>query len=100
MGSREIEFTGNDRFSAAPVVWFNEGGQVAAIGEGEWSTRRRLRRVDIVDDDGCFVGHGSTGVAGVLFLRYAFAMASRRTSWINLAPRIVVVSDKSQHGSA
>jgi hypothetical protein len=70
----ELVFTGHTEFTVAPIVWFNEAGQVAAVGQAEGSALGQLRRVDLLSRDQALAWEGEQGKAAVLLLRYAFAL--------------------------
>jgi hypothetical protein len=85
----EFLFTGATEFRAAPVIWFNERGQVAAVGQGHWSADRVLQRVDLLNHEGCLRLPDGEQSPAVLFLRYAFVLV-RPSRWA-LAPRVIFV---------
>jgi hypothetical protein len=72
----ELVFESRSVFKAAPVIWFNEAGQVAAVGEDTDRRFAHLRRVDLVDADGVLAETGDARDAAVKFLRYAFVYAT------------------------
>jgi hypothetical protein len=85
----EFLFTGASEFRTAPVIWFNERGQVAAVGEGHWSANRLLQRVDLLNHEGSLRLPEDAQSPAVLFLRYAFVLV-RPSRW-TLAPCITFV---------
>jgi hypothetical protein len=87
----ELHVTGATEFRAAPVIWFNQRGQVAAIGAGDWDTDPMLQRVGLLDNEGCFRVIDDQRSPPVLFLRYALAMV-RRNQW-TLAPLVIFVDE-------
>jgi hypothetical protein len=88
----ELFFVGTSEYGAAPVIWFNERGQVAAVGEGQWSSGHTLRRVRLTSAEGCFGMDGDAAHAAALFLRYAFEVATPG-GWLRFAPLVVFVDE-------
>lgn len=81
----EFVFLGRKEFTAAPILWFNEAGQVAAVGKEGGRPFKRLRRVDLVRQDQVLACEGEQGKAAELFLRYAITLVllgDWRRSWI------------------
>jgi hypothetical protein len=71
----ELVFTGRTEFTVAPIIWFNDAGQVAAVGNEDGRPAfKRLRRVDVLRRDQVLARDGEQGKAAILLLRYAMAM--------------------------
>jgi hypothetical protein len=89
-----MHFTGTDVFVAAPIVWFNAAGQVAAVGACAEASACGYRRVDLVRRGDVLAETGELGRAAELFLRYSLSMAVRHhplRSW--LRPEISYAED-------
>ena len=74
-----------DCLIAAPVVWFNRKGLVAAVGEDPVAAALGYARVDLCDNHGVLRTSGTAGRASELFLRYAFAFAKGRPAGLGLS---------------
>ena len=86
-----------DALVAAPVVWFNGEGLVAAVGEEPRAAALGFARVDLCDRYGALGTTGTVGRASELFLRYAFAFAKGPSTGLVLllAPDVSYQEDDS-----
>lgn len=86
-----------DTLVAAPVVWFNGKGLVAAVGEEPKAAALGHARVDLCDHYGVLRTTGSVGRASELFFRYAFAFAKGPSTGLVLllAPDVSYQEDDS-----
>ena len=70
----EFVFVGRSEFKVAPILWYNDQGQVAAVGNETGRAYSHLRRVDLLRQDQVLGCEGEQGKAAVLFMRYAIAV--------------------------
>lgn len=91
----ELVFTGRTEFTVSPTIWFNEAGQVAAVGKEDGPAFKHLRRVDVMQDEQVLACDGEQGRAAVLLLRYAMAVVlSRPASQFWARPTIEYIEDE------